>query len=197
MLTYKFPHLYEITFNLPPFLIWRKKSLKTLATFLESLEQPPNAILDIGCGTGIIVPILQRFFKNAKIVGIDISTEMIELAQKLYGNIAEFKIEDFFEHRGKYNLIILFHNFYFFQLENALNKINQLLKENGTAVIVTRGPSLFSYLHRFVSLKILKTNEYLYKPSDFQKIVAETFGFPCKWKLIDIIEGSYILIFTK
>ncbi len=146
----------------------------------------------MGCGTGIIVPILQRFFKNAKIVGIDISTEMIELAQKLYGNIAEFKIEDFFEHRGNYDLIILFHNFYFFPLEKAINKIKNLLKEKGTAVIVTRGPSLFSYLHRFVSLKILRTSEYLYKPSDFQKIVKNV-----KWRLIDIIEGSYIIEFTK
>lgn len=166
--------------------------LSTINYHLPKATSEPYTILDVGCGTGIIVPILQRFFKNAKIVGIDISTEMIELAQKLYGNIAEFKHKDFFEHRGNYDLIILFHNFYFFQLEKAINKIKNLLKEKGTAVIVTRGPSPFSYLHRFVNLKILRTSEYLYKPSDFQKIVKNA-----KWKLIDIIEGSYIIEFTK
>lgn len=192
ILTYKFPKFYELTFKLPPALIWRKKSLNGLSSFFKSLDKEPKSILDVGCGIGIIIPIIRKFFKNANIVSIDTSREMIRYAKKVYGDMAEFRVENFFEHKGEYDLIVSFYSFCYFSLEEGLRKIKSLLREEGRAVIITCGVAPFSYFHRFYISKILREKEYLYNPCDFQKIING-----CRWMLIDSVEGSYIISFEK
>lgn len=53
-----------------------------------------KSVLEIGCGLGTLTPSLARRFK--RVIGIDISRRMIELAEKKHGNLknVEFKVMD-------------------------------------------------------------------------------------------------------
>ena len=46
-----------------------------------------NHILDVGCGEGNKTFLLNQYFKNSKICGIDFSDEGIEVAKSLYSNV--------------------------------------------------------------------------------------------------------------
>ena len=53
----------------------------------------PKNIIDIGCGPGNSTNVIQSFFPNAKIIGIDNSKNMIETAKKEYPQL-DFKLCD-------------------------------------------------------------------------------------------------------
>ncbi len=55
---------------------YRRRLLKFLS------PQTGEKILDLGCGTGTNTLELARFVGNGKVIGIDISSKMIEVAQK-------------------------------------------------------------------------------------------------------------------
>lgn len=58
-------------------IYWRKRVIKSIL----SVNKNPNRILDVATGTGDIAIIAARYTK-AKIIGIDISKNMLELAKK-------------------------------------------------------------------------------------------------------------------
>lgn len=64
-----------------------------LERFVERWIQPRESdrLLDIGCGTGAMVPHLPR---NIELVGIDISEPYIRAATARYGHIGEFYVAD-------------------------------------------------------------------------------------------------------
>ena len=47
---------------------------------MRVLDRNPKAIVDIGCGPGNSTSVLKQLFPNAKILGIDNSSNMIEKA---------------------------------------------------------------------------------------------------------------------
>ncbi|ADL68448.1 Methyltransferase type 12 [Thermoanaerobacterium thermosaccharolyticum DSM 571] len=49
-----------------------------------------GTIVDFGCALGDAIPIYKRRFKNAKLIGFDISEEAIRKCKEKYGNIADF-----------------------------------------------------------------------------------------------------------
>src|SRR5437773_2379104 len=55
---------------------WRKKAIKQLK------KDDPQIILDVATGTGDMVILASRLLRPQKIVGIDISGQMLELARK-------------------------------------------------------------------------------------------------------------------
>lgn len=195
MLTYKFPWLYELGFKFPPLLIWRKKSIRFLVEAIHSLPIQPTSILDLGCGAGVLAPILRKLYPKSEIVGIDISPHMIGLANKRYGNLAKFRVADFFNYEDKHDLIIGFYSLVFFPLAHAIEKIKKLLVPGGVCIIVTSGRTPFSILHQFFVAKFLRTNLYLYSPLEFYTFLRGT-KFSLKSKVINEFEGSYIISLT-
>lgn len=53
---------------------------------------PGQAILDIGCGTGVLAPHIHR--ANAHYTGIDISPKLIRAARSYHGSLATFRVLD-------------------------------------------------------------------------------------------------------
>ncbi len=192
MLTYKFPWIFELAFKIPPLLIWRKKSLKTLVRAIRELSIQPHKILDIGCGAGVLTPVIRMLYPEAEILGIDSSAEMIDFARMKYGNLAEFKVVDFLGYEGAYDLIIGFYSFEFFPLFEGIKRVKKLLKPGGVCIIITTGRAPFSILHQFFVSKLLRTELYLYSPSDFYKFLVKE-NFSLQTKIISEIEGSYLL----
>jgi ubiquinone/menaquinone biosynthesis C-methylase UbiE len=196
MLTYLFPLAYELAFKVPPDLIWRKKSLKCLAEELRTLRIKPRKILDVGCGTGVLTPLIRSLFPNSEITGIDKSVQMVGFAEKRYGEIAEFEALDLFDSGGEYDLIVGFYSFQFFRLARAIQKIEQLLSPRGVCLIVTTGRAPFSVVHQFLVSKLLRTKLYLYSPADFRKALSGK-GLSLSYRVIDELEGSYVLVISR
>lgn len=190
MLTYKFPYVYELVSKFPHALIWRKNSIRFLINELSTVR--PSSILDVGCGTGSLVPILKKLYPQSQILGIDKSSHMINLAKRRYGRLTEFKVVDFFDYEGKHDLIVGFYSFGFFPLTHAIEKIKKLLTPGGICIIVTTTEAPFSVVHRFFVTKILRTNLWLYSPKEFCRSI-QGMGFSLKMRLINEIEGSYII----
>lgn len=111
---------------------------------LESFLVPHSTILDIGCGTG--KPVDSYFVsKGHKVVGIDISEKMIELAKKNVPQ-AEYKIVDMAElQEGEYAVDVVVSFYAIFHTprdthQPLLNKINSFLPKGGL-LLITMGSS--------------------------------------------------------
>lgn len=192
MLLYEFTKFYELLFKFPPVLIWREKAINSLEKELKNLNIKPSNILDVGCGTGILISLLRKLYPQSEILGIDISAPMLNLAIKRYGKLAKFKNLDFFYFKEKQDLIIVFHSFTYFPLVPVIEKIKSLLNPGGSCVIVTNGRAPFSIIHQFIVSKLLRTKLNIYSPKDFQSLFPHT-----KWdlhsRIISQFEGSFIL----
>ena len=60
----------------------RGDSLGAIEAALPALEPPPRRILDLGTGTGLVALHLAERFPDAEVVGVDLSSGMIEEARR-------------------------------------------------------------------------------------------------------------------
>jgi ubiquinone/menaquinone biosynthesis C-methylase UbiE len=59
-----------------------------------ALSQPFKTILDIGCGTGALLLMIQEQRKSVRFFGVDISEEMIQVAQAKLGSTADLRVSE-------------------------------------------------------------------------------------------------------
>jgi ubiquinone/menaquinone biosynthesis C-methylase UbiE len=106
--------------------------------FLNNLSDEKTAVLDIGCGSGILAFDLAQYYQN--VVAIDICQEMLDIAQvkRFAPNIkyllmdAENLVLD-----EKFDLITSANTFHHFQnLPAALQRIKELVKPGGKIVVL-------------------------------------------------------------
>ena len=60
----------------------------------EVLKKPFKTVLDIGCGTGALLLMIHEQHKSAKLFGVDISEEMIKVAQAKLGSTADLRVSE-------------------------------------------------------------------------------------------------------
>lgn len=118
-------------------------------------------ILDIGCGTGNYTRLLKMKFPQARIMAVDISEEMINVArEKFWDSSIEFVIADgeTIDLDGQFDLISSNAAFQWFaDLERALSRYKGHLKKGGIISFSTFGPLTFYELDR--SLKDIFGND--------------------------------------
>ncbi len=113
--------------------------------FLECCELKPNiAILDIGIGTGLTsIFLAKNLNKNCKIIGIEPSEEMIEIAKS---NLKKENLENVINIKKGIGEEIPFEDGFFdltvstfalrhMKIEKALGEMKRVLKNNGRIVI--------------------------------------------------------------
>lgn len=135
-------------------------------------------IIDIGCGSGKIIELIDKKVKGHHIVGLDISNSMIEVAsgKKFSGNnILKFMCCDFIESNlnDKYDLIIMknFLHHTFSPLDN-LKKAETIMTDNGKLLFSV--PSI-NYLSELFSSEELLGR---FSMSDIYSFINETNLFP-------------------
>lgn len=112
-------------------------------------------ILDAGCGAGFESRFLAK--KGAKVIGIDISEKMIQIAEEnCKGLNAKFLVQDFektnFEDNGFDIIISVYSIQYKKNLQKVLKEFYRLLKNNGEVILVVPHPIR----------KMIKYNEFNY-----------------------------------
>ena len=118
-----------------------KSSKESLYKVLEPLRiNKGNRVLDIACGTGIITGIISDI-SEASVVGIDLSSEMIKIAENKYkGNkTISFINEDFLTCplSAKFDYAIIFNAYpHFTEPERLASRLSEVLSSGGRAAIV-------------------------------------------------------------
>lgn len=112
-------------------------------------------VLDVGTGTGVIIPVLQSYIGNrGKITAIDISDKMIAVAQKKFNDPnVEFVVGDIMEIRFKkeqFDYIICYSMFPHFEDQRAaIALLATYLKKDGKLVIChSQSREAINNLHR-------------------------------------------------
>ena len=60
----------------------------------EALSSPFAAMLDIGCGTGALLSMIQEKRKDARLFGVDLSEQMIQVSKAKLGEKADLRVSD-------------------------------------------------------------------------------------------------------
>lgn len=99
-----------------------------------------DMVLDVGCGKGIITPILQKHSQN-KVFAIDLSDEMVKGAIEAHkGNPnLEFKCGDFLQegYDGQFDYIVIFNAYpHFLDVKCLKDTVYKALKDEGHFAIV-------------------------------------------------------------
>jgi len=108
-------------------------------SFLKNVKG--KKILDLGCGTGIYTKILKK--RGAKVYGVDISPEMIEIAKREVKGV-EFKVGsavDLPYKSGTFDMVLaslVIH--YFPSLDKAFSEIRRVLKKDGIFIFSSDNP---------------------------------------------------------
>lgn len=138
-------HEHEVYKNTDKILVhFMKKQLKGL---------PNPKILDLGCGPGSMVPIIKSIIPQATIIGVDLSSTMIQQAKELYPDV-EFKVGDAesieFPNES-FDVVFcsgMLHHLA--RLDLTLSEIARVLKNNG--VFIAREPNEDNFSTRYPQL---------------------------------------------
>ena len=139
-----------------------------------------NHILDIGTGTGVLIPFLKNLNPNGYIKGVDISQGMLKVAKGKYNKLENISFEvvdvENDEINECYDNIILYSMFP--HLQNKTNTIKKLvgknLKENGQLIIAHSNSREF--LNNMHKEKDECVSEDRLIPVDKQKYLFEEAG---------------------
>ena len=119
---------------------WKEEEFLIMRKILErSGMEKEDAVLDIACGTGILVPFFQEFgISPSCIQGIDISPKMVEVFSHKFPQISVL-CADFITAPlppAAYSYAIIFNSFpHFLEPEQVFAKVSQVLKPQGKLVI--------------------------------------------------------------
>jgi SAM-dependent methyltransferase len=112
-----------------------KARVNYLARRLQKYGVSPQKILDYGCGTGSAIPYFLQTFPKATIVGVEVSSKSIEIAQTLHrSERVKFALADGPWVDGSFDLVFcngVFHHISSNSRQVALQNILAALKPNG------------------------------------------------------------------
>lgn len=125
--------------NILPFRLLRKKVLSKLKDF-----NPKGTLVDIGCGSGNLIIQIAESFPDLNLIGIDISSEILEFAKKRaldrgLGKRIEFKIGNVeklpFSNESIDFIISTLSLHHWVNPVKVFNEIHRVLKRDGTSLI--------------------------------------------------------------
>lgn len=146
-------YFYGLNFKVcPDVLIPRPETEELVDWIINSAEDKPLSILDIGTGSGCIAISLAANLKQAKVTAIDVSSKALEVAKSnaVYNNVKiDFRVTDFLDYSSfiintPYDIIVS-NPPYVRESEQALMKPNVLDHEPHLALFVKNSDPLIFY----------------------------------------------------
>lgn len=158
---------------------WRLEAIELLKIDDE------NNVLDIGTGSGLILPWLAEYITNGKIIGVDISEKMLLKAKK---RIKKNGVEDIvavqkddvenlaFQNNSFDRIIATFTLTTIPNPKKAVKEMIRVLKEDGKIVILDTGrpKNRFVKIFYYPLLPIARVFGYTYFDRDIQSIIENT-----------------------
>ena len=115
-----------------------KKKVESLINALGICEG--DNVLDVGCGKGVITPLLQQISKR-QVIAVDLSQNMIDGAKSIYSDESKYKFicKDFLdgEYEDRFDYIVIFNAYpHFMDVERLRDTVYKALKANGHFAII-------------------------------------------------------------
>lgn len=144
----------------------------------------PKTVLEVGCGTGVLMNKLSVAFKGTKFFGIDIDKEFIQFAKKTYGGKGkEFQVDDIRNIEKKFDVIItidvLHHLDY--SIEEFAENVVKRLNKGGHWIVFDHNA-----LNPYILLWQILAERRLFNFIKFEKTVSKDFDIQDFRKLVII-----------
>lgn len=163
------------------FLFGRKK----IVSRIPLLNNEVKSILEVGCGTGHNLVLLASKYPKAKIIGIDISSEMVEkskIVTSMYPNVTVLQTSSVANE--KFDVVMIS---YVLTMLNPgwdfwITAPEALLSKNGVLAIVDFHYSPFSFFSKHMGNHNVKMNAHLLTPlkkqynTFYEKVEPAYFG---------------------
>ncbi len=129
---------------------------RTIFKNLKGLGLKRNSrVLEIGCGIGTVSSLILKYISGGNFVGVDISNESIEIAQKLnstYKN-AEFIVNDMsrFAHKLKFDFVVLpdvLEHIPVEQHHNLFKNISEVTSQDAVVLINIPEPNCLNWIRK-------------------------------------------------
>lgn len=120
---------------------FRELKMQYLTALYESMS-PPSRILDFGCGGYGLVIDLDQAFPSSTVVGYDVSSKQIEIAQKRFADHPSVSFTSQLP-TNQFDLIIVanvLHHVPFQDRNTVFNQLCSLLGDSGKLVIIEHNP---------------------------------------------------------
>ena len=178
--------------------IWRKKTIAQL------VDLDPKFILDVATGTGDLAIEATKQLRPEKVIGVDISTEMLEVGRKKMRkrkleNIVEMQEGDSenlaFENNTFDAITVAFGVRNFENLEKGLEEMHRVLKKDGlVAILEFSKPRIFPFKQLFnLYFKYLLPNigKFTSKdPKAYKYLYDSVQAFPDGDHFVSILENT-------
>ena len=178
--------------------IWRKKMINTLK------DENPKHILDVATGTADVAIEMSKRLDAEKIVGLDISPEMLEVGKKKISkksleNLISLQVGDSenlpFEDNTFDAITVAFGVRNFENLEKGIAEMKRVLKKDGKLVVLEFSkPTIFPFkqLFNFYFQYILPTIGKLTSkdPRAYKYLYESVQKFPDGQKFVDVLEKT-------
>lgn len=157
-------------------------------------------LLDIGCGTGNLLSLIQEKYQNLQLSGIDISPNMLKIAHDKLGAKANLKVADSedlpFEDES-FDIITCVDSFHHYpHPEKVLEEIMRVLKSEGRIIIAdVWAPTPLRQLGNLI-IKLRKAGAVrFYSKPEISELLKSTGFKNIEWKHIDRM--AFIITGTK
>jgi len=166
----------------------------------EALEKPFRTVLDVGCGTGALLRMIQDRKKGAKLFGVDLSEQMIQVAKAKLGEKAHLKVSDSeklpFPNEA-FDLVTCTFSFHHYPNPGTvLQEMRRVLVPGGRLVLADPSPPV--PLRQLLNLAHLFTKdgtEKIYTEKEMKTLVKAAGFEVAKWQKLNWL--SYLLVASK
>lgn len=159
-----------------------------------------NKVLDLGCGTGVILKEISSINSDVELFGLDLSENMIAKATQRLGTTANLSVgdaENLPYADNTFDLVCCVESFHHYpNPKKALSEINRVLKNGGLFLLCdtwTRSPirQILNFFIRFSS----DGDVHIYSENEISKLLKVTGFEMVSWNLIT--NHAYLSISKK
>ena len=166
---------------------------------LNQIPQSASKILDIGCGIGWSTWEIKRHFPEAEVVGVDISPQLIETANTLFGaekglTFDTCDVTEDTPREGPYDAIVMIDVYEHISRDSRSvfhQALSQLLTSDGKLILTCPTPHLQRYLAANAPHKLQPVDEII-RDSDLETLLDDIDGTTYEKQTVSIwLEGDY------